>query len=213
LTTICFFHIVQPGRIFNQGYTSNRIQEKIVNDQELVRLQRARAFDQATLAKIYDDFHQPIYRYIYRQVSDVETARDLTSEVFHRLLKSLQKKKGPDQNLQAWLYRTAYNCVVDHYRRQQHRQHLTLNEELVDVRDNPETAAENHISSELVRTALHHLTPDQQQVIILKFLEGFSNQETANILNKPVGAVKSLQHRALAALQRRLNATQEEVSK
>ena len=67
-----------------------------MKDQELVRLQRARAFDQTALATIYDDYHQPIYRYIYRQVSDVETARDLTSEVFHRLLKSLQKGEGPD---------------------------------------------------------------------------------------------------------------------
>jgi len=184
-----------------------------VNDQELVRLQRARAFDQTTLATIYDDYHQSIYRYIYHQVSDVETARDLTAEVFHRLLKSLQKGKGPDQNLQAWLYRTAYNCVVDHYRRQQHRQHLSLQEELVDAHNDPETLAENHISAEAVQAALQQLTPDQQQVITLKFLEGLSNQETANILHKPVGAVKSLQHRALAALQRRLNTVQEKVSK
>ena len=184
-----------------------------MKDQELVRLQRARAFDQTALATIYDDYHQPIYRYIYRQVSDVETARDLTSEVFHRLLKSLQKGKGPDQNLQAWLYRTAYNCVVDHYRRQQHRQHLSLQEELVDARDDPETLAEDHISAEAVRAALYQLTSDQQQVIILKYLEGLSNQETADILDKPVGAVKSLQHRALAALQRQLSAVQEKVSK
>jgi RNA polymerase sigma-70 factor (ECF subfamily) len=184
-----------------------------VSDQELVRLQRARTFDQTTLAQIYDEFHQPIYRYIYRQVSDIETARDLTSEVFNRFLKALKNHKGPDQNLQAWLYRTAYNCVVDHYRRQQHRQHLALKEELVDARDNPEQVAEDHISAQAVRAALHHLTPDQQQVITLKFLEGLSNQETADILDKPVGAVKSLQHRALTALQRRLNAVQEKVSK
>ena len=185
----------------------------MANDHEQVRLQQARAFNQNTLAAIYDDYYQPIYRYIYRQVSDVETARDLTAEVFHRFLKALKKNKGPDQNLQAWLYRTATNCVVDHYRRQQHRQHLSLNEDLVDTCDNPETMAENHISAETVRAALHHLTPDQQQVIILKFLEGLSNQETADILDKPVGAVKSLQHRALAALQRRLQAMQEKVSK
>jgi RNA polymerase sigma-70 factor, ECF subfamily len=185
----------------------------MANDQELVRLQQARAFNQATLAAIYDDYHQPIYRYIYRQVSDVETARDLTAEVFHRFLKALQKDKGPDRNLQAWLYRTAANCVVDHYRRQQHRQHLLLKEELADTRANPETVAENHISAEQVRAAIHQLTPDQQQVIALKFLEGLSNQEAAEILDKPVNAVKSLQHRALAALQRQLNAVQEKVSK
>jgi RNA polymerase sigma-70 factor, ECF subfamily len=182
-----------------------------VSDQELDRLQRARAFDQNALAAIYDDYHQPIYRYIYRQVSDVETARDLTAEVFQRLLKAIQKDQGPNRALQAWLYRTAYHCVVDHYRRQQHRQHLPLKDELVDAADDPVSLAEARISAETVRAALHQLTPDQQQVLILKFLEGLSNQETAAVLNKPVGAVKSLQHRALATLQRRLTPVQEKV--
>jgi RNA polymerase sigma-70 factor (ECF subfamily) len=182
-----------------------------VNEHELARLRRARALDRAALAAIYDEYHQAIYRYIYRQVSDVETARDLAAEVFHRFLKAIQKGKGPDRELQAWLYRTAYNCVVDHYRRQKHRQHLPLKEDLIDVKDDPVKLAEGHISAEKVQAALQHLTPDQKQVLILKFLEGLSNQETAMVLNKPVGAVKSLQHRALAALQRQLTPIKEEV--
>ncbi len=182
-----------------------------MNNHELARLQRARSFDRAALAAIYDDYHQPIYRYVYRQVSDVETARDLTAEVFHRLLKAIQKGKGPDRKLQAWLYRTAYNCVVDYYRRQKHRQHLPLNEELVDAKDDPVKLAEGHISAEEVRAALQRLTPDQQQVLTLKFLEGLSNQEIATMLNKSVGAIKSLQHRALATLHRQLASVEEKV--
>ncbi|MBN1991063.1 MAG: sigma-70 family RNA polymerase sigma factor [Anaerolineae bacterium] len=175
-----------------------------MNDQELARLRRARAFDRAALAAIYDDYHQPIYRYIYRQVSEVETARDLTAEVFHRLLHAIQHGNGPEQNLRAWLYRAAHNSVIDHYRRQKHRRHLPLKEELVDVNDDPAKIAEGYLSAQAVRAALQQLTLDQRQVLILKFLEGLSNQETAEVLGKPVGAVKSLQHRALAALQRRL---------
>ncbi|MFC1976042.1 RNA polymerase sigma factor [Chloroflexota bacterium] len=182
-----------------------------MNDRDLAQLRRARAFDRAALAAIYDDYHQPIYRYIYRQVNDVETARDLTAEVFHRFLKAMQQGKGPDRALQAWLYRTAYNGVVDHYRRQKHRQHLPLKEELVDVDDDPVRLAESHMSAEAVRAALQHLTPDQKQVLIFKFLEGLSNQETAAVMDKPVGAVKSLQHRALAALQRHLTPVEEKV--
>ena len=182
-----------------------------MNDQELARLRRARSFDRAALAAIYDDYHQPIYRYVYRQVGEVETARDLTAEVFHGFLQALQKGQGPEQNLQAWLYRAAHNAVVDHYRRQKHRQHLPLNEEFVDTSDNPAKQVEGHLSAAEVRAALQELTPDQQQVLVLKFLEGMSNQETADILHKPVGAVKSLQHRALAALQRRLASVKEKV--
>ena len=182
-----------------------------MNDHERTRLRQASAFDRNALAAIYDEYHLPIYRYIYRQVADVETARDLAGEVFQRFLQAVKNRKGPQQNLKAWLYRTAHNLVVDHYRRQQHRQHLPLDEELAGADYDPEGLAEHYLSAAAVRSALQHLTPDQRQVIILKFLEGLSNQETAAVLNKPVGAIKSLQHRALAALQRHLAPVEEEV--
>jgi RNA polymerase sigma-70 factor (ECF subfamily) len=75
---------------------------------------------------------------------------------------------------------------------------------MVNAADDPVGSAERHLSEAQVRAALRQLTPDQQQVIALKFLEGLSNQEVADVTGKPVGAVKSLQHRALAALGRQL---------
>ena len=182
-----------------------------MNDHEQARLRQARVFDRAALAGIYDDYHQPIYRYIYRHVGEVETSRDLTAEVFQRLLQAIQDGKGPDHEVSAWLYRTAHNAVVDYYRRQQHRQHLPLNEELVDAADDPVSMAEGHISAQQVRAALRQLTSDQQQVITLKFLEGLSNTEVATVLNKPLSAIKSLQHRALAALQHGLIPAKERI--
>jgi len=182
-----------------------------VNDHDQSRLQQARALDRAALAAIYDDYHQPIYRYIYRQVGEMESARDLAAEVFHRLLKAFRQGRGPDRKLQAWLYRTAHNVVIDFYRRQQHRQHLPLDETMVNGADDPVRRAESHIVAAEVRSALQQLTSDQQQVIALKFFAQLSNRETAAVLRKPVGAVKSLQHRALAALQRQLSETRETV--
>jgi len=76
--------------------------------------------------------------------------------------------------------------------------------------DDPVGIAERRISAAQVRAALHRLTPDQQQVIALKFLEGLSSQEVADVLEKPVGAVKALQHRALSALRRQLAAEDKE---
>jgi RNA polymerase sigma-70 factor (ECF subfamily) len=187
------------------------IRGNMVSDHEQARLRRARALDRAALAAIYDDYHQPVYRYVYRQVGDGETARDLVSEVFHRFLQAMQRGSGPDRYLAAWLYRTAHNIVVDHYRRQQHRRHLPLDEELVNATDDPAGTAEHRLSVAQVRAALQCLTPDQQQVISLKFLEGLSNQEVADVLGKPIGAVKSLQHRALAALQRQLAPDKENI--
>ena len=160
--------------------------------------------DRNALAHIYDEYHLAIYRYIYRQVSEVEGARDLTAEVFHRLLQAAIKGNGPSQDVKAWLYRSAHNIVIDHYRRRQHRQHLPLNEQMIAGDMNPAQTAEIHIAAEQVLQAMGNLTPDQHQVISLKFLAGLSNDETAVIMEKPVGAVKSLQFRALAALQRQL---------
>jgi RNA polymerase sigma-70 factor (ECF subfamily) len=71
--------------------------------------------------------------------------------------------------------------------------------------------AEHRISADEVRDALQKLTPDQRQVILLKFMEGLSNQEVAETLSKPVGAVKSLQHRALTNLRHLLVPSEERV--
>jgi len=182
-----------------------------VNDYEQARLRRARAMDRGALTAIYDEYYPPLYRYIYHQVGEVETARDLTAELFQQLLQALHRGDGPTENLRAWLYRVAHNLVVDYFRRQQHRRHLPLKDELVSQAHNPVELAEKNIAVDEIRSALTHLTPDQQQVIVLKFLEELSNEETASILDKPVGAVKSLQHRALAALERYLNRAKEKM--
>lgn len=164
-------------------------------------LQLARNFDRATITAVYDHYHPLLYRYIIRQVSDGEMARELTAVVFERFLAAIKNGNGPEQQLKAWLYRTAHNLVIDHYRRQAHRDHLPLPDDLVSSGAGPAHLAEQHLLNEQVQTALQTLTPEQQQVIALKFLEGFSNAEVAELMGKPIGAVKALQHRGLARLQ------------
>jgi RNA polymerase sigma-70 factor, ECF subfamily len=174
------------------------------DDPEAIRLHRARQGDSQALAAIYDSYHDALYAYIYRRVGDVETARDLTGDLFRRLLEALFRGHGPDQHLQAWLYRTAHNLVVDFYRRQQHRQHLPLQEEVLAAPENPAADAELALEAARVRQALQQLTAEQQEVLALKYLQGLNNEEVACIMGKPVGAIKALQHRGLKALQRQL---------
>ncbi len=171
-------------------------------DTELLEL--ARQFDQQALAQIYDNFSPGLYRYSVRRLSDQAVAEDCVAETFSRFLQALRDKRGPENYLQAFLYRIAHNWIVDHYRRQP-VQPLELTEEHLDENANPEKDAGWNLQQEHLRMAIRKLTPDQQQVIALKYLEGWENEEIAHSLKKPVGAVKSLQHRALAALEKILD--------
>jgi RNA polymerase sigma-70 factor (ECF subfamily) len=193
----------------------------MVSDLKQGRLQRAKGASTSLqrlavlrdkLAGIYDDYYEPIYSYVYRRVNDVETASDLTAEIFARMLRAAQGDGLPEEHVRAWLYRTAHNLVVDHYRRQAHRQHLPLDETLLEGDDDPAGLAERNAAVTRVHLALRQLTSAQQQVIELKFLQGLSNQEAAEIMHRSVGAIKLLQHRALAALQRYLAADEEKAS-
>jgi RNA polymerase sigma-70 factor (ECF subfamily) len=171
----------------------------VIPEKEL--LTQAGQFDTRALTEIYDLYSPRLYRYAMRLLGDDCAAEDCVSETFSRFLKALQAGKGPRDYLQAYLFRTAHNLIVDHYRRETSTEELTDN--LPNTEDT-ENAAEHNLSQNRVREALHKLTEDQQQVIALKFLEGWENEDIARVLNKPVGAVKSLQHRALARLQKTL---------
>jgi RNA polymerase sigma-70 factor, ECF subfamily len=164
-------------------------------------LKRVWLFEQQALAEVYDTFSPGIYRYAMRRLGDQDLAEDCVADTFTRFLQALQSRRGPENFLQAYLYRMAHNWISDYYRREPA---LTeeLTEEHRDEQANPEEDAHLHQQQDRLRTALRQLTPDQQQVVSLKYLEGWENEEIARSLKKPVGAVKSLQHRALAALQR-----------
>jgi len=171
----------------------------VISEQEL--LTQAGQLNSRALAEIYDLYSPRLYRYSMRLLGDDCAAEDCVSESFSRFLKALQTGKGPRDYLQAYLFRTAHNLIVDHYRR--HAEHPTeeLDEDLPQA-ENAEDTADQNLRQNRVRAALHQLTEDQQQVVALKFLEGLENEEIARVLHKPVGAVKSLQHRALAQLQK-----------
>jgi RNA polymerase sigma-70 factor (ECF subfamily) len=167
-------------------------------------LRQARHLDEEALSEIFDRYYAPIYRYIYNHVGHVQTAEDLTSEVFQRLLSQLQAGRGPDRYLKAWLFQVASNLVVDESRRFAYRDHLELDETLLAGDANIDEQAQQAIWAEHTRVAMQMLTPKQRSIILLKFIEGLENAEVARVLNMPVGAVKSLQHRALEALRRHL---------
>jgi RNA polymerase sigma-70 factor (ECF subfamily) len=173
-------------------------------------IQRARQFDQKALAEIYDSYSTGLYGYALRLIGDPNTAEDCVAETFSRFLNSLHAGKGPRKQLKAYLYRIAHNWIVDLYRRSP-AEFLAL-EESPDL-SHPilvEEQVDRQLLADQLRTALFQLTPDQRQVIVLVFIEGWRKSEVAAAIGKPVGAVKSLQHRGIRSLRRILGVSAEE---
>ncbi|MBI4732854.1 MAG: sigma-70 family RNA polymerase sigma factor [Chloroflexi bacterium] len=170
-------------------------------------LERARQFDRQALAEIYDLYSPGLYRYAMRLLGDPNLAEECVAETFSRFLHALSGHKGPRDYVQAYLYRVAHNWIADLFRRDPPPEELT--EDRPDTGLSPETAAEQDMHDARLRAAIRRLTPDQQQVILLKYGEDWDNEAVARALQKPAGAIKSLQHRALARLQQILN---EEIS-
>jgi len=170
------------------------------NDSRL--LERAREYDAQALAEIYDRYAESIYRYAYRYVGNAELAEDLTSEVFLKLLQVLGTSRAPRQQLQGWLYRVARNLAIDWFRQQAKGAILSLNEDLTpEDGDSPSTRLELQQLQHDLREAISQLTPDQQQVIVLRFAEGRKIRDIGRLMGKSEGSVKLLQFRAINRLR------------
>lgn len=168
-------------------------------------LKRAKQYDEAALGELYDHYAPRIYAYIYWRVGDPHLAEDLVGDVFVRVVQAIRSERFWHTSFSAWLHRIAHNIVVDHYRRQSPILSDRLDEVWMpgdenDPRDAVEVA-QDHVR---LQRALRYLTRGQQEVLVLRFGKGLTARETARVLRKTTGAVKATQHRAVAALRRRL---------
>ncbi len=167
---------------------------------EKMLAERAAKRDRQAFAKLYDLYVDKIYKYIYYKSGRTDEAEDLTAQVFLKAWEAIAHYKWEGYPFSTWLYRIAHNQMIDYYRT--HRETFPLDtarakESVID----PLEAAERTFTSGQIRAALHHLTHDQQRVIVLRFLEGYSTSEVAAIMDKDPDAIRALQHRALRALQ------------
>ena len=155
--------------------------------------------------ELYERDLPRIYSYIRRRVESDPVAEDLASQVF---LEGLDRIGGFTYRgfpIAAWLFRIAHNLVVSHYRRQAREPVGTLDETQVDPEGSVEDAVELEFLRGELKAAFGTLTGEQRDVVMLRFVEGISTREVAMILDKPIGAVKALQHRGLAAMRRFLS--------
>ncbi len=166
-------------------------------------LELARGFDLAALGEIYDSYSPGLVRYATRLLGTSDLAEECVAETFSRFLKALHAGGGPRDCLQAYLYQVAHHWITDYYRRQPPPTY-SLDTKFASGLGDPALTAVDVFEREQIRTALMRLTPEQREVVVLKYLEGWENADVAALLGKPVGAVKALQHRALDALRRQV---------
>ncbi|HEX2906523.1 MAG TPA: sigma-70 family RNA polymerase sigma factor [Phototrophicaceae bacterium] len=165
-------------------------------------LAHARQGDQEAIMHIYDSYFSPIYNFIRLRVDDAQAAEDLTSEVFLKLVSALRNHTAPRHSLRGWLFRVARNVLHDYYGRARQITTEALEEWTPAApEDDLEIQFIRTLDVERTRHALRKLAPEQQEVLILRFGQTLSLQETADIMGKNVGAIKSLQFRAINALR------------
>ncbi len=177
----------------------NPLQE--ITDENAVA--RACAGDSDAFSFLYERNVTRIYNYIYYRIGSEADAEDITSRVFYRAFGHINTYVEKGVPFSAWLYRIAHNLIANWHRDTHRRNEVSLEDqiELPVKADHPERAVEKTQEVEQLLQGIRRLSPDRQQLLILKFVEEFSNAEIADIMGKSEGAIKSLYHRALIALR------------
>ena len=166
----------------------------------------AKAGNQESFSKLYDHYLPAIYRFIYMKVSHRHEAEDLTHEVFVSAWQNIARYSHKGFPFSSWLYRLARNRVIDHYRvSKPHSDIENLSPEQISLNPMIESVIDDGFQFKLVRSAIQKLKPNQQDVLIMKFIEDLSHKEIAHALKKSEGAIRLIQHRAIQELKKILN--------
>lgn len=159
--------------------------------------------DEEAFSLLYQQNVKKIYNYIYYRTGNVHDAEDLTARVFQRALSHITKYKKTKVPFSAWLYRIAHNLVANWHRDNKRKNELPLEDHsnIKSKVEMPEVQIENRQEVEKLIKAIHKLSSDRQQLLILKYVENLSNKEVGEIMRKSEGAIKSLYHRTLKELR------------
>ncbi len=170
-------------------------------------VERGQRGDRDALEELYLIHFDRIYSYLHVSVGNRHDAEDLTTQTFLKMLEKIRSFKWRSAPFSAWLFRIAHNLAMDHFRAQRRWQpEEEVPEPPGDAEPSAEAAALKTLGRESMLELIERLSPEQQQVLTLKFVFGLRNAEVAAIVDKSEGAVKSLQHRALASLQKQIGA-------
>ncbi|MFF6997921.1 ECF subfamily RNA polymerase sigma factor, BldN family [Streptomyces sp. NPDC008313] len=198
------------GRRVRSGSAAAPTPRRPAADSDSARMmdlvERAQSGEADAFGRLYDQYSDTVYRYIYYRVGSKATAEDLTSETFLRALRRIGTFTWQGRDFGAWLVTIARNLVADHFKSSRFRLEVTTGEMLDanEVARSPEDSVLEHLSNTALLEAVRRLNPQQQECVTLRFLQGLSVAETARVMGKNEGAIKTLQYRAVRTLARLL---------
>jgi RNA polymerase sigma-70 factor (ECF subfamily) len=181
--------------------STDRPASTVAYAEDLVR--RVRSNEPQAFEELYERYSPRVYGYLFQRLNgSVQDAEDLTADVFERIYEKIDAFQPQGAPLSAWVFRIAHNRLIDSVRRRPRQSQVGL-EEAPEIAAGPAfTQVDQHVAMEQIKAGLERLTPEQRQVIVLRFLEGKTVAETAAAVGRNEDAVKKLQARGLASLRR-----------
>ena len=173
-------------------------------EEDAALARRAASGEAEAFGVLYDRYVDAVYRYVFYRVRNEAEAEDVTSDVFMRALRAIPKYE-PRQAFLAWLYRIARNAVIDRSRRQAARQQVSFEDALAhpnaDQIVNPDAGLLDGSDASVVRQALQQLTPLQQEILVLRYVEGYDTKTISKLVGKRDGTIRGIEFRALSTLR------------
>ncbi|MDP3891672.1 sigma-70 family RNA polymerase sigma factor [Nocardioides sp.] len=191
-----------PGGYDDAALAASSEESEFDRDRLIALVELARSGDKEAFGLLYDHYHTAVYRFLYYRTRSTSLAEDLASETFFRALRSMNNFRWQGKDFGAWLMTIARNLTTDHYKAGRTRLEQTTEDMGAhdDATEGPESAVLASLTNEVLLTALKSLPPEQQECIVMRFLQGMSIAETAAVLGRSDGAVKQLQLRGVRNL-------------
>lgn len=181
-----------------KGVSREGSSEEFHDEKELIA--QLRQMDEAAISWVWHTYYTPLLRYATGMTQNSGLSEEIVSSVFESFLEILHRSKGPRKNIRSYLYRMTYNAVVDSSRSRTESD--PLSESIPEEDKSPEAFVERGDRVEAINRALSALTDDQRNLLLLRFVEGLTMRETAQVMSKTINSIKTMQQRAVKSLKK-----------
>jgi len=192
----------RKGTQDDSSLATSSLEDEVEGSRLIALVGLARDGDSGAFGQLYDHYHTSVYRFLYYRVGSVPLAEDLTAETFFRALRSMSSFRWQGKDFGAWLMTIARNLTTDHFKAGRTRLESTTEDmsTLDSTAEGPEGAVLASLTNEALLEALSQLPTEQRECLVMRFLQGLSIAETADVLGRSSGAVKQLQLRGVRNL-------------